>query len=406
MISDIVYSKAFDGEFHSVTPWWGGGPYGTVKDEKCNIWYPSAETINGKTKWFVRHLLWTCEDGEFNHVELEKRVEELFGYVGKKSPKTSTLRLVVNASEKNKSRPSLDTRYEGVPRVELGHMGNKWDYLEEYDYPVDGLTINVKIFAPAKELFGDSGSSINSAKKLAAAIMLTLAYAGIGKAANRGFGRFYPNIDQLNQNSDQDLAQIAKLIVSGEVEDQKEAITKGAELLLNKNCADKITKMVHFVQCPGNGKPIADAMTIINNAFIKRNNPFMRRQKGDFSVLGLPRAKKKPAKPYERDGTKHYEIYERRQSPLIASPIVKEEKLFGVYKTVKGVMLIELYHGDFDTGEILVKDDNKEPKRPIIKFEDALGFVRNDIARCQPGRPPSNFNQHTGGNNSWSRRYI
>jgi len=391
MISDIVYSKAFDGEFHSVTPWWGGGPYGTVMDEKNNIWYPSAETINGKTKWFVRHLLWTCEDGEFNHVELEKRVEELFGYVGKTSPKTSTLRLVVNASEKNTSRPSPDTRYRGLPRVKLGHMGNKWHYLEEYDYPVDGLTINVKIFAPAEELFGDSGSSINSAKKLAAAIMLTLAYAGIGKAANRGFGRFYPNIDQLNQNSDQDLAQIAKLIVSGKVEDQKEAITKGAELLLNKNCADKITKMVHPVQCPGNGKPIADAMTIINNAF-------MSRKRGDFSVLGLPRAKKVPAKQDE--------TYERRQSPLIASPIVKEEKLYGVYKTVKGVMLIELYHGDFDTGEILVKHDNKEPKRPGIEFEKALRYVLDDLARCQSGRPPSNFNQHTGGNNSWSRRYI
>jgi hypothetical protein len=323
--------------------------------------------------------------------ELEKRVEELFGYVGKKSPKTSTLRLVVNVSEKNTSRPSLDTSYKELTRVKLGHMGNKWHYLEEYDYPVDGLTINVKIFAPAKELFGDSGSSINSAKKLAAAIMLTLAYAGIGKAANRGFGRFYPNIDQLNQNSDQDLAQIAKLIVSGEVEDQKEAITKGAELLLNKNCADKITKMVHPVQCPGNGKQIVDAMKIINNAF-------MSKKRGDFSVLGLPRANKKPAKPYE--------TYERRQSPLIASPIVKEEKLHGVYKTVKGVMLIELYHGDFDTGEILVKDDNKEPKRPMIKFEDALRYVLNDLKGCQPGRPRSNFNQHTGGNNSWSRRYI
>lgn len=391
MISDIVYSKAFDGEFHSVTPWWGGGPYGTVKDEKNNIWYPSAETINGKTKWFARHLLWTCEDGEFNHVELEKRVEELFGYVGKTSPKTSTLRLVVNASEKNTSRPSQDPRYKELPRVKLGHMGNKWHYLEEYDYPVDGLTINVKIFAPAEELFGDSGSSINSAKKLAAAIMLTLAYAGIGKAANRGFGRFYPNIDQLNQNSDQDLAQIAKLIVSGEVEDQKEAITKGAELLLNKNCADKITKMVHPVQCPGNGKPIADAMTIINNAF-------MSRKRGDFSVLGLPRAKKMPAKQDE--------TYERRQSPLIASPIVKEEKLYGVYKTVKGVMLIELYHGDFDTGEILVKDGNKEPKRPRNEFEKALRYVLDDLARCQSGRPRPNFNQHTGGNNSWSRRYI
>jgi len=401
MISDIVYSKTFEGKFHSVTPWWGGGPYGTVKDEKNNIWYPSAETINGKTKWFARHLLWTCKDGEFNHVELEKRVEELFGYVGKTSPKTSTLRLIVSASKKNTSKPSQDSSYEKLPRVKFVHTGVKWDYLEEYDDPVDGLTINVKIFAPAEGLSGDSGSSINSAKKLAAAIMLTLAYAGIGRAANRGFGRFYPNLDQLNQDLDQELVEIAKLIVSGEVEDQKEAIKKGFELLLNENCASKITQIVHPVQCLGNGKPIADAMTIINNAFIKRNNPFMRRQKGDFSVLGLPRAKKMPAKQDE--------IYERRQSPLIASPIVKEEKLYGVdQKTVKGVMLIELYHGDFDTGEILVKDYNKEPKRPIIKFEDALGFVRKDIARCQSqsGRSSSNFNRYKGGNNRWSRGYI
>jgi len=400
MISDIVYSKAFEGKFHSVTPWWGGGPYGTVMDEKNNIWYPSAETINGKTKWFARHLLWTCEDGEFNHVELGKRVEELFGYVGKTSPKTSTLRLIVNASKKNTSKPSPDSSYEKLPRVKFVHTGVKWDYLK--DDPVDGLTINVKIFAPAEGLSGDSGSSINSAKKLAAAIMLTLAYAGIGRAANRGFGRFYSNIDQLNQNSDQDLAQIAKLIVSGEVEDQKEAIKKGLELLLNENCASKITQIVHPITCPGNGKPIADAMTIINNAFIKRNNPFMRRQKGDFSVLGLPRANKMPAKPYEKP-------YDRRQSPLIASPIVKEEKLNGVYqKTVKGVMLIELYHGDFDTGEILVKHDNKEPKRPGIEFKDALRSVSNDLARCQSpsGRSSSNFNRYKGGNNRWSRGYI
>jgi len=394
MISDIVYSKAFEGKFHSVTPWWGGGPYGTVKDEKNNIWYPSAETINGKTKWFARHLLWACEDGKFNHVELEKRVEELFGYVGKTSPKTSTLRLIVNASKKNTSKPSPDPRYEELPRVKFVHMGVKRDYLKEYDNPVDGLTINVKIFALAEDLSGDSGSSINSAKKLAAAIMLTLAYAGIGKAANRGFGRFYPNIDQLNQNSDQDLAQIAKLIVSGKVEDQKEAITKGVELLLNKNCADKITKMVHPVQCPGNGKQIVDAMTIINNAF-------MSRKRGDFSVLGLPRKNKMPAKQYE--------IYERRQSPLIASPIVKEEKLNGVdQKTVKGVMLIELYHGDFDTGEILVKDYNKEPKRPRMEFEDASRYVLDDLTKCQSQSKSqrSNFNQHSGGNNRWSRRYI
>jgi len=403
MISDIVYSKAFDGEFHSVTPWWGGGPYGTLMDEKYNIWYPSAETINGKTKWFARHLLWTCEDGEFNHVELEKRVEELFGYAGKKSLKTSTFRLIVDASEKNTSKPFPDPNYEELPRVKFVHVGVKWDYLKDYDDPVDGLTINVKIFAPAEGLSGDSGSSINSAKKLAVAIMLTLAYAGIGRAANRGFGRFYPNIDQLNQNSDQDLVQIAKLIVSGKVEDQKEAITKGVELLLNKNCADKITKMVHPVQCTGNGKQIFDVMMIINNAFMSKNGM-------DFSVLGLPRKNKMPAKLYERDGTNQYEIYERRQSPLIASPIVKEEKLNGTdQKTVKGVMLIELYHGDFDTGELLVKDDDKEPKRPSVEFKDALRYVLDDLAKCNSqstNDPRSDFYEYTGGNYRRDMGYI
>jgi len=184
-------------------------------------------------------------------------------------------------------------------------------------------------------------------------------------------------------------------MVSGEGEDQKEEIKKGLELLLNENCASKITQIVHLITCPGNGKPIADAMTIINNAFRSRNRM-------DFSVLGLPRTNKMPAKPYEKP-------YDRRQSPLIASPIVKEEKLNGVYqKTVKGVMLIELYHGDFDTGEILVKHDNKEPKRPGIEFKDALRSVSNDLARCQSpsGRSSSNFNRYKGGNNRWSRGYI
>jgi hypothetical protein len=404
MISGLAYRVAFEGRFRSVTPWWGGGPYGTVKDEEGRVWYPSAETVAGRTKWFTRHLLWICREGEFdhkerrdgkfNHKELEERIEELLGYIPGARPPPSALALSVDPAPDVKPAPlepaggSQGAKPKEVPRVALGHLGTKWHYLKDDDVPVNGVAITMRIRAPAGRL-ADALKVGDGARRFAAAAMITLAYAGVGRAANRGFGRFYP--DPKSLRADQDIIELANMITGG---DAVGAIKRGAGILLGGECADRVARNVKLVECPP-GVGTLDAMRAVGEAFVSTCHD----DHADFYVLGLPRRSWRPVVEDKMRGKK---MYDRRQSPLIASPIVRDGH-------VSAVALIELYHGDFDSGELRAgkRVGNEIVEKKKGNFDDARKLVEQYIEnwKCRPrpddcrrGRQrPSGGMQHHGG---------
>jgi len=387
MISGLAYRVAFEGRFRSVTPWWGGGPYGTVKDEEGRVWYPSAETVAGRTKWFARHLLWICRDGKFDHMKLEERIEELLGYILGARPPPSALALSVDPAPDVKPAPlepaggSQGAKPEDVPRVALGHLGTKWQYLKYDDMPVNGVTITMRIRAPGGRL-ADALSVGDGARRFAAAAMITLAYAGVGRAANRGFGRFYPDPKSLRADpGDQDIIELANMITGG---DAMGAIKRGAGILLGGECADSVARNVKLVGCPP-GVGTLDAMRAVGEAFMSTCHD----DHADFYVLGLPRRNRRNRRPIVVEDKK----IDRRQSPLIASPIVQDGH-------VSAVALIELYHGDFDSDELRAgtrKGDFDSARKLVEQYIKNRG-CRPRPDNCQRGRQRSSGGmQHHGG---------
>ncbi|MGC8569587.1 MAG: hypothetical protein ACP5LW_06260 [Nitrososphaeria archaeon] len=319
-----LYSKVFEGTFESVTPWWGGGPYGTVMNTDGKVWYPTAETIVGKTKWFTRQLMYFCKgfnlSGSFDHLELEKYVKDLFGYDGMNPTDPSIFRVIVEPLASNVALDdSVANALKSIMRVNL-ELSN-YGFLSVRDLPVMDMKFNIRIEAPPDILLGKP----KGAKKLAAAMMLTLAYAGIGRASNRGFGRFYPTSIL---SDDETLSEIFSAIKAG---DCLTAFRTGLDYIFG-GCGNALNNFLNdridVISCT---KSLIDLMRCIGDAFMTKSYPGKRPE--DLAVFGLPRDRLKGWLPFKN------KFIERVQSPVIAGPIVDVTKSSGC-----SILLIRLYY--------------------------------------------------------------
>ncbi len=325
MLQEKVYPVVFEAEFYSVTPWWGGGPYGTVKLPEDGYWYPSSETIVGKTKWFARALKWTCSQNQsLNHRVLERDIRALFGYSKGNDELSGSSMFQLSIAPDSKSSPNaLYRQLKEVPRVKLGLIGR--GFLRYYDSPIDGVRFKAEVRVVPEKL----GGSPIGVQRFTAAMMLTLAYAGIGRAANRGFGRFYPDANTIKLIGSDEIIELGKFIEQGNV---AEAFKRGFKIIFGsdyENCKN----IYEIIKCA-----IKDMNTVlekIGSAFLYNNYRRDGVQLYKMASFGLPR-KHLRAKVRGKD-------IMRAQSPIIASPVkIRQSEMIG--QSEIDVLLINLNH--------------------------------------------------------------
>ncbi len=351
-----VYQNASRVTFVNVTPWWGGGPYGRIKTLPDEVWYPSPETVVGKAKWFTRHLYYLClnsSDVKFDHSVLEEKVKDLFGYSNGGSARSSLFRVLVDPETQPKDDTFVKKYYEEnkLMRVSLGLMGRK--YLENLDLPINGVNFSISIDVLATAFKG----SVDVAKRLVAALMLTLAYAGIGRAANRGFGRFYP-VKYSNE-----FRSLAKAINNGHPID---AFKTGLGMIFEKCQADP-RSFLDEIDCLYRIYPL-NALELIGNAFIAKKYGMKGR---DFAVFGLPRGRIRASLGGKKE-------IKRMQSPVIAGPVIVSN-----YRgpNVKSILLIRLYYGHIK--DVNVDGHVLSPEQLEDKNNTVYQSVKRRLSSCR-----------------------
>ncbi|MGC9146034.1 MAG: RAMP superfamily CRISPR-associated protein [Nitrososphaeria archaeon] len=327
------YVEVFSGTFVASTPWWGGGPYGRVRSSQNEIWFPSEETITGKTKWFARQLYYICYNtSEFDHKDLEKKIENLFGYVQGSAVRPSMFRVIVEPGSSQPSGSDQIAEYYAkgkLMRVTLGMLDR--EYLSMLDLPVNGVSFRLSISVPHTYL----GGSPEAGRRLAAAVTLTLAYAGIGRAANRGFGRFYP------AEYSNDLRELADNIKGGNV---LEAFRTGLREIFT-DCKADPSAFVDVINCGSMRSPL-DALEIIGESFLAKNSGM---SSAEFAVFGLPRKNVEASVGINK--------IMRMQSPVIATPVmIHEADGF----SVKSIALLKLY--SCHLSDVSVDDHSLSPE--------------------------------------------
>ncbi|MGC8970185.1 MAG: type III-B CRISPR module RAMP protein Cmr1 [Anaerolineae bacterium] len=230
-----------DATFVPVTPWWGGGPSGYTTR------FPSAGSIVGRVRWFLRTVYnrFCAEPGElYNYRASMEFVDEIIG-------STESASSYLFRVEERERRYEVPPGVREIPRVKLatlrkkggregtamegdrGDVGLSWTEGHE-NVPVWGSSFRMIVRMRANSPKG-SGPAV------AGATLLTLAYIGAGKAASRGFGRFYPDMSRRGPaqgmpSRDVRVQAIAEHIWRGEY---KEAFSKYYELFKKEACVDK-----------------------------------------------------------------------------------------------------------------------------------------------------------------------
>ena len=188
MVNNLISdNKIFEGEFESVTYYWGGDYEGKTYEEKNGkIVYTrvSENEIVGKLRWFLRTVL-----GRFvaNNLESYEEVEECLYFLGTTINQALKSDYVfrVEITDPGKKVDNV----KDLERVKMSLMRRK----EDQYLPIDDVKFRLKVYK-LKET-SKVGNCVPSDKRdflVIGGVLLTLAYLGIGKAANRGFGRFYP----------------------------------------------------------------------------------------------------------------------------------------------------------------------------------------------------------------------
>jgi len=193
--------------FTSITPWWGGDAERYTRD------LPTPDTIVGKTRWFLRTVYNTfCAS---NLDSYEESFEFINNFLGSNS-KASLFTIEVSQTEK-KSTMKSDKKGKSPTFIKdnfIVKIYQTFAYSENDD------------MAKFKDIF-------------IGGLLITLAYVGIGKGANRGYGRFYPvEIAYDGGSKESPVKKIAEKIQGGSI---REAF--GAYYVLFKNnLKDKCNK--------------------------------------------------------------------------------------------------------------------------------------------------------------------
>jgi CRISPR type III-B/RAMP module RAMP protein Cmr1 len=152
--------------FKGDTPWWGGDYEGNTSD------HVDEDEIIGRVRWFLRTVYNRfCATNLNSYVEAEEFVSKLLGSTSSRS---------LYAIRTTNTRP-VSNNCINLPRIRLATQGRRDT---ENLLPVNIQNLTVEIYRNGSSTFDEI---------IVGALILTLAFLGIGKGANRGFGRFVPN---------------------------------------------------------------------------------------------------------------------------------------------------------------------------------------------------------------------
>jgi len=152
--------------FKGATPWWGGDHEGFTSD------HVDEDEIIGRVRWFLRTVYNRfCATNLNSYVEAEEFVSKLLG-----STSSRSLYTIRTTNTRPVSNNCID-----LPRIRLATQGkgNTKNLL-----PVNIQNLTVEIYRNGSSTFDEI---------IVGALILTLVFLGIGRGANRGFGRFVPN---------------------------------------------------------------------------------------------------------------------------------------------------------------------------------------------------------------------
>ncbi|ADX84964.1 type III-B CRISPR module RAMP protein Cmr1 [Saccharolobus islandicus] len=196
--------------FKGITPWWGGDYNGFTSN------YVDEEEIVGRLRWFLRTVYNRfCVNNLSDYEEAERRVSEYLGSTNNKSIYTFKVR---NVKVRNGN-------YSYLQRVSFILQGKPRDLQDRFlPKNVDVLVLDIY-----------SRKASNYDKIIIDGLLITLAFLGIGKGANRGFGRFIPiNCDNL-QNT------VCNNIIKGDIIG---AFSKFYDEFKNEEKCNKVNKWI------------------------------------------------------------------------------------------------------------------------------------------------------------------
>jgi len=152
--------------FKGATPWWGGDYEGNTSD------HVDEDEIIGRVRWFLRTVYNRfCATNLNSYVEAEEFVSKLLGSTSSRS---------IYTIRTTNTRPVPNNCID-LPRIKLATQGRR-DTENLLPKNIQNLTI---------EIYRNGSSNFDEI--IVGAITLTLVFLGIGRGANRGFGRFVPN---------------------------------------------------------------------------------------------------------------------------------------------------------------------------------------------------------------------
>jgi CRISPR-associated RAMP protein, Cmr1 family len=163
-------------EFKGVTPWWGGDHDGYTSN------HIDEDEIVGRVKWFLRTVCNRyCVNDLNSYKEAEDKVSSYLGCTNNKS---------IYSFKVSNTIMRENTSYSHINRVSF-LLRDKEPNVKEKFIPKDVTSFTLEIFRDRHHNKFD--------EIIVGAVLITLAFLGIGKGANRGFGRFIPiNLDGLN----------------------------------------------------------------------------------------------------------------------------------------------------------------------------------------------------------------
>ncbi|MGC9117276.1 MAG: type III-B CRISPR module RAMP protein Cmr1, partial [Conexivisphaera sp.] len=186
--------SVLEARFTPVTPWWGGGPNG------CTTEFPSSSSIVGRVRWFLRtaYNTFCAKERELDNYEASRKfVDELLGSTGSASAYSFQIQIEALGSSPKFVDKSL-SRVSQVPRVKLAMLGRKNQQCDSSGLGWAELKTRLPVEGNPFRLIVRRRDAVPRPRDddvISGAVLITLAYLGVGKAASRGLGRFYPEPD-------------------------------------------------------------------------------------------------------------------------------------------------------------------------------------------------------------------
>ncbi|ADL18420.1 hypothetical protein ASAC_0011 [Acidilobus saccharovorans 345-15] len=299
------------------TPWWGGD-HSTRTSQEVD-----EDEINGRLRWFLRTVYNRfCARDLSDYSEAEKFVSGFLGSTGMVS------RYVFRASTLGPG--DVAKQFDQLPRVKLTLLGNRRGLSKGDLLPLNLRGLDLSIYRSRAEK--DPGYD----DLVVGGVLITLAFVGVGRGANRGFGRFAPS--ECPAGGSQFIEKLCTYVKDGNV-------TEAFRLYYNRfkevaGCSsensweESAVPLAPLVDGEGpdviravpncTARDSYEALRVLQEAFLKVNLRSVMGRGGLSSaevhswLLGLPRRIK---------STGYFLVSEeseepgRRQSMLVASPV-------------------------------------------------------------------------------------